>query len=140
MSRKQEDLIREVMKQKEEEIAELRDLYFSLLTKRLEGERQLMEEEKVKPFTPERASQKSGFEDSTLILREEKEKKKKSGKEMEEELHERRMEIYAKMEKEMAELEQEIAISGIPTKDSVAFSEPVKELQTYKWRSQSRCV
>ena len=58
MSRKQEDLIREVIKQKEEEIAELRELYFSVLTKRLESERQLIEGEKAKPFAQESASQK----------------------------------------------------------------------------------
>ena len=94
----------------------------------------LIEGGKVKPFTPESASQKRGFEDSTVILKEERDTEKMSAKEMEEELHERRKEIYAKMEKEVEELEQEIAIPGIPTKDSVAFREPVKELQTYKGR------
>ena len=64
-----------------------------------------------KEFTQESASQKRGFEDSTLILREEMDTEKMSAKEMEEELHERRKEIYAKMEKERAELEQEIALN-----------------------------
>ena len=83
MSRKQEDLMREVMKQKEGEIVELRELYFSLLTKRIESEQQLIEGGKVKPFTPESASQKRGFEDSTVILKEERERVTKQSEEEE---------------------------------------------------------
>ena len=48
-----------------------------------ESEQQLIEGEKAKPFTPESASQKRGFEDSTVILKEERERVTKETEEKE---------------------------------------------------------
>ena len=71
------------MKEEEEKENKQFERLYELIKYATEMNWRLIEGGKVKPFTPESANQKRGFEDSTLILREETDKETKKKELME---------------------------------------------------------